>query len=71
MQRQYGGILLGDMIVAVNGKSIKENEDLLCAVEESEPDAPITLMVMRSCEPDRVEELQITPVQRKSLMELR
>lgn len=72
MQRQYGGILLGDMIVAVNGKRVKENEDLLCAVEEAEQDAaglarPITLTVMRNCEPERVEELQITPVQRKSL----
>jgi len=67
IQRSYGGILLGDMIVAVNGKPVKVNEDLLCAVEESEPDEPITLTVMRNCEPDKTEELQITPVQRKAL----
>jgi len=67
IQRSYGGILLGDMIVAVNGKRVKVNEDLLCAVEESEPDEPITLTVMRNCEPDKTEELQITPVQRKNL----
>jgi len=71
IQRQFGGILLGDMIVAVNGKRVKENEDLLCAVEEAEQGAPITLTVMRNAEPGRVEELQITPVQRKSLVESR
>jgi len=69
LQRQYGGVLLGDLITGVNGRSVKVNEDLLCAVEESEPDEPITLTVMRNCEPGRVEELLITPVQRKSLME--
>merc|ERR1712146_794239 len=52
MQRQYGGILLGDMIIAV---------------EEAEQDSPITLTVMRNCDEGRVEELEITPVQRKSL----
>jgi len=71
MQRQYGGILLGDMIIAVNGITIKENEDLLCAVEEVEQDSPITLTVMRNCEEDRIEELQMTPVQRKSLLNSR
>jgi len=69
IQRSYGGILLGDMIVSVNGKDVRENEDLLCAVEEVEPDAPVTLTVMRNCEPDRLEQLEITPVQRKSLMD--
>jgi len=64
-----GGILLGDMITAVNGNPVKKNEDLLCLVEESEPDEPLSLTVMRSCDPDRVEEVMITPVRRKALME--
>merc|ERR1719240_504251 len=64
---QFTGILLGDMITEVNGQSIKTNEDLLCAVEESEPDQPIKVTVMRNCDPSRVEELVVTPVQRKSL----
>merc|ERR1712078_925778 len=42
---QLNGILLGDMITAVNGAPVKTNEDLLCAVEE----------------------LEVTPVQRRSL----
>lgn len=64
-----GGILLGDMITAVNGNPVKKNEDLLCLVEESEPDEPLSLTVLRSCDPNRVEEVMITPVRRKALME--
>jgi len=65
--RQRGGILLGDLITAVNGTMIARNEDLLCAVEECAPDTPITLTVMRGCDPDHVEELEVRPVARKSL----
>jgi len=65
--RKPAGVLLGDMITAVNGAPISENEDLLCAIEEAERDAPLTLTVMRNCDPERVEELVITPVPRKAL----
>lgn len=65
--RQRGGTLLGDMIIAANGTAVKQNEDLLCAVEECEPDQPISLTVMRGCDPERVEELEIRPVARKNL----
>merc|ERR1719380_421334 len=68
-KRQLGGILLGDMITAVNGQPVKQNEDLLCAVEESEPaNGPITLTVMRGCDDSRIEEVEITPVPRKELV---
>lgn len=66
--RQRGGILLGDMITAVNGAPVTSNEDLLCAIEESETDETVSLTVMRSCDPSRVEELEIKPVSRKVLM---
>jgi len=68
-ERQINGILLGDLITAVNGTAIAQNEDLLCALEEAEPDQPLPLTVMRGCDPARVEQLEITPVQRRSLME--
>merc|ERR1712023_383363 len=64
---QFNGILLGDMITAINGVPVKTNEDLLCAVEESEPSQPISITVMRSCDPERIEDLHVTPVQRKVL----
>lgn len=66
-ERQRAGILLGDMITAVNGNAIKSNEDLLCAIEESDQDRPIRITVQRNCDPAREEELEVTPVQRKSL----
>merc|ERR1712224_295970 len=34
VKSQMNGILLGDMITAVNGEVIAQNEELLCAVEE-------------------------------------
>jgi len=66
-ERQRAGVLLGDMITEVNGSPIKKNEDLLCAVEESDPDQPIKMTVQRNCDPTRVEELEFMPVQRKAL----
>merc|ERR1719408_1110762 len=69
-ERRFGGVMLGDMIVGVDGKPVKSNEDLMCALEEHKPaDAPIELSVMRNCDPDRVEQLTVTPVARRSLME--
>jgi len=66
-ERQRAGVLLGDMITSVNGTAVKKNEDLLCAVEESDQDQPIRITVQRNCDPDRVEELEFIPVQRKAL----
>jgi len=56
------------MITAVNGSPIKKNEDIICALEEAEPGQPISLTVMRGCDPKRMEEKHITPVARKSLL---
>jgi len=64
-----GEVELGDLIVAVDGTPIRQNEDLLCAVEEAELGDVLELTVMRGCDPARVEQLEITPVQRRSLME--
>ena len=59
----------GDMITSINGTLITENEQLLCAVEEAEPDQPLSITIMRSCDPKRVEEVEITPVRRKFLVQ--
>jgi len=63
-----GGIQLGDLIISINGTPIKRNEDLLCHVEEAEADEPLTLTLMRECDPERLEEVSITPVRRQTLM---
>jgi len=69
--RRAGGVLLGDLITAVNGQPVLQNEDLLCAIEEAQRDQPLTLTVMRGCDPDKVEELVVTPVPRKTLADVR
>lgn len=70
-ERRYGGILLGDLITRVNGQAVKSNEDLLCALEELEPGQPIVLTVARNSDLKRMEELHITPVARKAIMDSR
>jgi len=71
LERRFGGVMLGDMVVAVNGSPVATNEDLLCAMEEHEPDTALELTVMRNCDPERVETLRATPVKRRSLMKAR
>jgi len=66
-ERRGAGVLLGDMIVSVNGEQVTKNEDLLCLIEESEPDQPIRIEVMKACDPERLEEIEVTPVPRKDL----
>jgi len=66
-ERRGAGVLLGDMITAVNGTSVANNEDLLCLIEVAEPDQPLSLTVMRGSDPKRLEEVMLTPVPRKEL----
>merc|ERR1719267_280437 len=66
--RQQRGILLGVLITAVDGTPVTQNEDLLCKVEEAEPGETIQITVMRACDPERMEELELTPIARKQLM---
>jgi len=66
-ERRGAGVRIGDMITSCNGVSVSKNEDLLCAVEESEPDQPLTLTVMKACDPNRIVEVEVTPVARKEL----
>jgi len=68
-ERRFGGLMLGDLITAIDGKPVKHNEDLMCTLEEHPRDQPLALTVMRGCDPDRVETLRITPVARSALLE--
>lgn len=63
-----GSLRLGDMITQVNGTPVTRNEDLLCAVEEASADEPISLTLMRECDPEKVEEVSVMPVRRSALM---
>jgi len=64
-----GDLSLGDLITHVDGTPVRRNEDLLCKVEEAEAGVPMSLTLMRGCDPRRVEEVLITPVRRAALME--
>lgn len=63
-----GAITLGDMITGVDGVRVRSNEDLLCAIEEAEAGVPLSLTLMRGCDPERVEEVAITPVRKQALV---
>jgi S1-C subfamily serine protease len=52
---KFGDMKLGDLITAIGSTPVRQNEDLLCAVEESEPGETIELTLMRGCEPKRTE----------------
>ena len=63
----FGRVVLGDLIVAVDGTAVRQNEDLLCAVEEAEPGSTLVLTVMRGCDPKRTERVAIQPATRKEV----
>ena len=63
----FGETVVGDLITAVGSVRISQNEDLLCAVEEAEPDRPLELTIARGGDPRRMQKLTVTPVARKSV----
>jgi S1-C subfamily serine protease len=63
----FGETVVGDLITAVGSVRISQNEDLLCAVEEAEPDRPLELTIARGGDPRRTQKLTVTPVARKSV----
>mmetsp|Transcript_54355 Transcript_54355/g.140396 ORF Transcript_54355/g.140396 Transcript_54355/m.140396 type:complete len:460 (-) Transcript_54355:427-1806(-) len=66
----FGEVVLGDLILAINGMPTRQVEDLLCAVEESEPNVPLELTVARGCDVQRRERVMITPVARRVIRTL-
>ncbi|KOO34647.1 hypothetical protein Ctob_012608 [Chrysochromulina tobinii] len=63
----FGETVVGDLITAVGSVRISQNEDLLCAVEEAEPDRPLELTIARGGDSRRTQKLTVTPVARKSV----
>lgn len=64
---QFGAPVWGDLITAVGDTPIRQNEDLLCAVEEASPSEDLILTVMRGCDPKRVERVRVRPAARKTV----
>ena len=60
-----GELELGDLIVAVGSTPVRQNEDLSCAIEESEPDSVVVLTLLRASDPHRMEKVRVRLAARK------
>merc|ERR1719502_922501 len=67
MRGRFGELMLGDLITAVGATPVRQNEDLLCAVEEAEPGTVLTLTVLRDSDPRKPEQVQLRPAARKAV----
>ena len=63
----FGETRLGDLITAVNGIPVRQNEDLLCAVEEAPPGVEVEITILQGCNPGQMQRVPITPTTRKDL----
>ena len=61
-----GGLVFGDMITAVGNTPVRQNEDLLCAVEEVPPGEMLELTVMRGLDPNNVGKVLVRPAMRQA-----
>lgn len=55
VQRESGGVVLGDVIVAVGGKTVTLLEELLSIIEEFDIGDLVPITVQRSDPPTRVD----------------
>ena len=54
------------MITAVGNTPVRQNEDLLCAVEEVPPGEMLELTVMRGLDPNNVGKVLVRPAMRQA-----
>jgi len=66
-QNSVGSLVLGDLITAVNGKPVKESEELISEIEEKDDQEVVTLTVLRKCDPNRKENVRIKLTTRDKL----
>ena len=62
-----GSIILGDLVTAVNGESVRQAEDLISAIEEKQDGETVNLTVQRKCDPRRTENVMVTLTTRDKL----
>jgi len=62
-----GDLKLGDLITAVDGVPVRQNEDLQCAVEEAPQNSVLELTVSRGPDFKRVEKVRVRPAARKAV----
>uniref|UniRef100_A0A7S3K1E4 PDZ domain-containing protein n=1 Tax=Aureoumbra lagunensis TaxID=44058 RepID=A0A7S3K1E4_9STRA len=67
LRRRDGALILGDLITKVDGKPVKNVEDLLNFIEELQVGSEVTLSVLRNAKPGKEENLRVKTVERKQL----
>jgi S1-C subfamily serine protease len=54
-----GSVLLGDLVIAVNGERVHQGEDLISAIEEKTEGETVVLTVLRKCDPKQTENIKV------------
>jgi len=65
-----GGVVLGDLIMAVDRTPVRQVEDLLSAIEVRQPGETVALRVLRGCDPSQEESVNATLVLRDQIAKL-
>jgi len=65
-----GAMVLGDLILAVEGTAVRQVEDLLSAIEVRQPGETVALRLLRGCQPGQEETVRAQLVLRDQLAKL-
>lgn len=68
-QNYAGSLVLGDLIVAVNGEPVRQAEDLISAIEEKRDREIIDLTILKKCDPNQKETVNVTLTTRDKLQQ--
>merc|ERR1711933_71106 len=66
-QTADGSLVLGDLIVAVDGEPVRQSEDLIAAVEEKRDKDVVRLTVRPRCDPRKETIVEVTLTTRDRL----
>lgn len=66
-QNNAGSLILGDLIVAVNGEPVRHSEDLISALEEKRDREIVELTVLKNCDPKKRKQVKVTLTTRDKL----
>ena len=68
-QNDAGSLILGDLIVAVNGEPVRQAEDLISALEEKRDREVVELTVLKNCDPNKRKVVKVTLTTRDKLIQ--
>lgn len=65
--RGDGSVILGDLIIKVDGVPVRQVEDLLSEIEDKKEGDIVNLRVLRGCDPSKAETIRVRLTGRESL----